>query len=178
MGGRPNGSRADLCPIDVSTLKLSKLEVDLENAQFMTASVDKLHFVANDLDVQNGSLSGLNIFVKSGQFKDVAFDQLSLATQGDLHFDRDQFLANKTLQFTSPANALVSAIVSQDALTRFLNSPTTLQRLSATVANKVKFTGQHDGQQRQYRLDSQRRFSFVTERQSCGYQRQGSSRTG
>ena len=139
MGGRPNGSRADLCPIDVSTLKLSKLEVDLENAQFMTASVDKLHLVANNLDVQNGSLSGLNIFVKSGQFKDVAFDQLSLATQGDLHFDRDQFLANKTLQFTSPASAQVSAIVSQEALTRFLNSPTTLQRLSATVANKVKF---------------------------------------
>ena len=139
IGGHPNGARADLCPIDVSTLKLSKLEVDLENAQFMTASVGKLHFVANNLDVQNGSLSGLNIAVKSGQFKEVAFDQLSLVTQGDLRFDRDQFLTNKTLQFATPASAQVSAIVSQEALNRFLNSPTTLQRLSATVANKVKF---------------------------------------
>lgn len=130
---------SDLCPIDIGSLKLSKLEVDLENAQFMAAAVDKLHFIANDLDVQNGALSGLNIAVKGGRFKDVAFDQLNIASQGDLHFDRDQFLGNKTLQFTTPASAQVMAVVSQDSLNRFLNSPTTLQRLSETAASKVKF---------------------------------------
>jgi hypothetical protein len=135
--GSPSAGQA--APFDVGSLKVSRLELDLQNAEFMTASVEALHVIATDLDVKNGALSGLSIATKGGSFSDVAFDQLTIMSQGNLSFDRALFLNNKTLQFNTPATAQVTAVVSQDSLNRFLNSPRTLQRLSVNAASKMHF---------------------------------------
>jgi hypothetical protein len=126
-------------PFDVTSVVLSRMELDLEDAEFMTSAVGQLHLILNDLNMRNGTLKGLNILVKGGQFRELAFDQLSIVSQGDLSFDRAALLESKTLQFTAPVTAQVVAVVSQTSLNHWLNSPNTLRRLSVTAANKVKF---------------------------------------
>src|SRR4029434_2843388 len=51
-------------------------------------------------------------------------------TQGTLNFDTAVLFNHRTLQFATPALADVTAVISQDSLNRFLNSPRTLNRLS------------------------------------------------
>jgi hypothetical protein len=128
------------CPIDLNTATFGRLDLELDNAQFLESAVDKLHLIVNDLDMKNGTLSGLDIAVKGGMFRDMAFDQLSIVTQqGQMSFNRSELLNNRILQFAAPVEAQVTAIVSQDSLNRFLNAPETLQRLSVVGAQKMKF---------------------------------------
>ena len=125
--------------IDLTTAVLSHFEMNLQDAVLVNASVDKLHVTVNNLDMKNGTLAGLTIAVKGGQFSDVAFDELNITTQGNMNFDRNQMLSDRVLAFQSPVQAQVVAVVSQDSLNRFLNAPATLQRLSGQAQEKVKF---------------------------------------
>ncbi|HEY9775248.1 MAG TPA: hypothetical protein V6C81_15895 [Planktothrix sp.] len=125
--------------IDLTSAVLSHFEMDLDGAQFQNAAVDKLHVLVNNLDMKNGTLSGLGITVKGGQFQDMAFDQLNITTQGTMNFDRNQLVNDRALVFQEPVPAQVMAVVSQESLNRFLNSPGTLDRLSVTAAQKVHF---------------------------------------
>ena len=135
--GQPNQQQP--CPIDLTTATLGRLDLELDHAQFQESAVDKLHLIVTDLDLKNGTLSGLDIAVKGGMFRDMAFDQLSIVSQGQMAFNRNELLNNRVLQFAAPVEAQVMAIVSQDSLNRFLNSPETLQRLSVVGAQKMKF---------------------------------------
>ena len=126
------------CPIDLTTATVGKLDLELDNAQFLESAVDKLHLIVNDLDMKNGTLSGLDIAVKGGMFRDMAFDQLSIVTQGRF-FQSRRVAKQQDLQFAAPVEAQVIPVVSQDSLNRFLNAPETLQRLSVVGAQKMKF---------------------------------------
>jgi len=48
-------------------------------------------------------------------------------------------LNQKILQFRTPANAQVSAVISEESLNRFLKSPRTLDRLSVNSGKKLGF---------------------------------------
>lgn len=123
--------------VDVNAGRFGKLEIDLEDGQFLDTAVDKLHFIARDLDVREGVLKSLAITVNGGHLSDFTFDHLFLATDGDLKFDPGVLINHRLLQFTEPASASVTAIVSQSSLNRFLNSPKTLQKLSVTAGRKA-----------------------------------------
>jgi len=122
--------------VDISSGRFGKLDLDLQDGQFLDAAVDDLHLVAKDLDLNTGVLKSLNIDVKGGHFQDFIFDELTLDTQGDMNFDTGAMLNHKVLQFTQPAQAQVMAVISQNSLNQFLSSPQTLQRLSVTASNK------------------------------------------
>jgi len=123
--------------VDVNSGRFKKLELDLTEGQFLDTAVDKLHLVAKDLDVREGLLKSLDIAVQGGHLKDFIFDQLRLSTSGELTFDSGVFLNHHILQFTEPAQAEVSALVSQESLNTFLRSPKILERLSITAGKKA-----------------------------------------
>jgi hypothetical protein len=123
--------------LDINSAVLGKLDIDLTDGHFNNSDVDKLHLTALNLNMKDGAIKGLNIDVKGGRFQEMAFDQLTIAAQGDMAFDRDLLLNEKVLQFKSPAAAQVYAVVSQDSLNRFISSPQTLEKLSSTASRKV-----------------------------------------
>lgn len=120
--------------IDINSGRFEKLDVDLEKGQFMDGAVDKLHLTARNMDLTAGTLDSLSVDVAGGHFQDFTFDRLNLDTQGQLRFDTAVLFNHRTLQFLAPAQAQVSAVISQDSLNRFLNSPRTLDRLSVAAA--------------------------------------------
>ena len=123
--------------VDVNSGRFGKLEIDLEDGQFLDTAVDKLHLVANKLDVQAGTLKSLNIEVKGGHVRDFIFDKLSMDTTGDLNFDSGIFLNHRLLQFSRPAQANISVLISQTSLNQFLNSPRTLERFSSSATRRA-----------------------------------------
>jgi hypothetical protein len=139
-GQFPQGQMSpdQVCPMDLTSATFGKLVIDMENAQFMSATVGAMHLGVLGLDMKNSSLKGLEIAVRSGQFKDVAFDQLSISAQGDMTFDRNELMNQRTIHFSPPIQAQVSAVVSQDSLNRFINAPGTLERLSGSASQKIR----------------------------------------
>jgi hypothetical protein len=123
--------------VDVNSGRFGKLEIDLEEGQFLDASCDHLHMVARHLDVQDGVLKSLQIQVQGGHLQDFIFDSLELATAGDMNFDPGVFLNHRMLQFSQPVQADVTAIISQKSLNSFLNAPKTLDRLSITAGKRA-----------------------------------------
>jgi len=114
-----------------------KLEIDLENSRFANAIIDKLHITATNMDFKAGLLKGLSIDTAGGHFQDFVFDHLTLDSQGDLNFDPNLLQSEKVLQFLTPAEASVSAVVNQDSLNAFINSPRTLEKLSVKANKSV-----------------------------------------
>jgi hypothetical protein len=123
--------------VDVNSGRFGKLEIDLEDGQFLDASCSHLHMVARHLDIQDGVLKSLSIQVQGGHLQDFIFDSLELTTAGDMNFDPGVFLNHRMLQFTQPVQADVTAIVSQQSLNSFLNAPRTLDRLSITAGKRA-----------------------------------------
>ncbi len=123
--------------VDVNSGRFGKLEIDLEDGQFFDTAVDKLHILAKNFDVQDGTLKSLNIAVQGGHVRDFIFDKLNMETDGDLKFDSGILLNHRLLQFENPAQANVSVIISQTSLNQFLNSPHTLERLSTSANRKA-----------------------------------------
>lgn len=123
--------------VDVNSGRFGKLEIDLEDAQFLDTAVDKLHLVAKNLDVREGVLKSLDISVRGGHIHDFTFDQLNMATETSMNFDPGALLNHRILQFTQPIQTEVTATVSQDSLNRFLNSPKTLDKLSVTANGRA-----------------------------------------
>lgn len=134
--GQPalNGQGPILAPpisfVDINSGRFGKLDIDMEDGQFLDGAAKQLHLTAKNLDLNEGILKSLDITINGGTFQDFTIDQLTLSTAGDLNFDTGIFLNHKTLRFTTPAQAQVMAIISQDGLNRFINSPRTLERLS------------------------------------------------
>jgi hypothetical protein len=123
--------------IDVNSGRFGKLEIDLENGQFLDTAVDKLHLIARDFDVQPGTLKSLNIYVQGGHIHDFIFDKLTMNTAGELKFDPGTLLNHRLLQFTEPAQAEVMVTISQKSLNEFLSSPKTLEHLSVSATRKA-----------------------------------------
>ncbi len=122
--------------VDINSGRFGKLEIDLLDGQFMNGACDNLHLTARNMDFAAGELKSLDIEVKGANIDDFLVDKLSLTTQGALKFDSGLLLNQKTLQFTSPATAQVTATISQDSLNRYLKAPSTLDRLSYTATKK------------------------------------------
>ncbi|MBX9772018.1 MAG: hypothetical protein K2X29_11635 [Candidatus Obscuribacterales bacterium] len=125
--------------IDINSGRFGKLEIDLTEAQFLDAAVDKMHLAAQNLDLNSGTLQSLAVDIKGGHFQDFTFDNLVLETAGTLNFDVGVLLNQKILQFRTPATAQVSAVISEEGLNRFLKSPRTLDRLSVNSGKKLGF---------------------------------------
>lgn len=119
--------------VDINSGRFGKLDIDMEDGQFLDGAAKQLHLTARNLDLNEGILKSLDINVNGGTFQDFTIDQLSLTTAGDLNFDTGILLNHKILRFTTPAHAQVTATISQDGLNRFINSPRTLERLSYTA---------------------------------------------
>lgn len=122
--------------IDINSGRFGKLDIDLQDGQFLSGAADNLHLVARNMDLNIGELKSLDIEVKGAHLQDFIVDKLTLNTQGALNFDTGLLLNQKTLQFNNPATAQVTAVISQDSLNKFLKAPTTLDRLSYRVAQK------------------------------------------
>ena len=123
--------------LDISSGRFGRLDIDLVDAKFSEASVDKLHLTATDMDLKASTLKSLAITVNGGHFQEFIFDQFTLNTQGDLNFDSSLLLNDKVLQFSTPAEANVTAVVNQESLNAFLSSPITLEKLSVQANKRV-----------------------------------------
>ncbi|GEM_PF-2691084 len=123
--------------VDIGSGKFGQLAIELEDAQFMEGAVDRLQLVARNMDLTQGRLAALAIEVRGGHFQDFTCDQLVLSTAGALSFDTTRLLNHRMLQFTTPAQAAVTATIGQASLNRFLNSPRTLERMSVTAMQKA-----------------------------------------
>jgi hypothetical protein len=123
--------------IDLNSARFGKLTIDLQNAQFHDTSIDRGSVTATDMDFRQGALKGLSIDVQGGHFQQFIFDEMTINTAGDLHFDPKVLLQDKVLQFSTPAKADIVVTVSQDSLNKFLADPQTLQNLSVTVSKKL-----------------------------------------
>ncbi|HEY9869774.1 MAG TPA: hypothetical protein V6D08_11460 [Candidatus Obscuribacterales bacterium] len=119
--------------VDINSGRFGKLEIDLEDGQFMDGAVDRLRLVAKNMDLRQGSLAALDVEMTGGHLQDFTFDRLSLSTQGTLTFDTGVLFNHRMLQFINPAVAEVMAVVTQESLNRFVNSPNTLNRLSVAA---------------------------------------------
>ncbi len=95
-----------------------------------------MHLIARNMDLNQGELKSLDIEVKGAHLQDFIVDKMTFSTQGALNFDTGLLFNQKMLQFNSPAQAQVTAIISQDSLNKFLKAPTTLERLSIQVTRK------------------------------------------
>ncbi|MBI1271434.1 hypothetical protein GC174_13475 [bacterium] len=123
--------------VDINTGRFGKLEIDLDDGEFMEGSCKNIHLVARDMDLREGLLKSLDISLSRGNFQDFIVDTMSLSTKGSLRFDTGVLFNQKVLQFTEPAEAQVEAEISQESLNSFLKSPHTLDRLSVTAGSKV-----------------------------------------
>ncbi len=123
--------------VDVNSGRFGKLEVDMEDGQFLEGSCNNLHIIARNLDVQQGILKSLDVTVEGGHFQDFIVDHISISTQGALRFDSGLLINQKVLQFLEPAQATVAVEISQESLNKFLNAPTTLDRLSYNAAKRA-----------------------------------------
>jgi hypothetical protein len=123
--------------VDVNSGRFGKLEINMDDGQFLDTAVDRLHLVARNLDVQEGVLKSLEIEVKGGHIHDFTFDQLSMNTATSMNFDSGALINHRVLQFTQPIQTEVTATVSQESLNRFLNSPRTLDKLSVKANGRA-----------------------------------------
>lgn len=119
--------------VDVNSGRFGKLEISMDDGQFLSGSTDNLHLIARDMDFAQGELKSLDLELKGAHLRDFIVDKLTLSTQGTLSFDSGLLLNQKMLQFRSPAEAQVTALISQESLNKFLKAPTTLNRLSVTA---------------------------------------------
>lgn len=125
--------------VDVNSGRFGKLEIDMEEGQFLSGSADNLHITARNMDLNLGELKSLDIEIKGAHLQDFIVDKLTMTTRGALNFDTGILFNHKTLQFTAPAQAQVQALISQESLNKFLKAPTTLNRLSVTAGQKANF---------------------------------------
>ncbi len=123
--------------IDLTTAKFGRLDITLTDAFFLEARVRDLRLVAENMDMNKGTLESLSIQVDQGEFSEFTIDSLRMYTRGALQFDTQQLLNQKVLQFREPASARVRVGVSQQSLNTFLNAPTILERLSGTAKKRV-----------------------------------------
>lgn len=123
--------------VDVNSGRFGKLEIDLDDGQFLDGSADNLHMVARNMDLTQGELKSLDIEIKGAHLQDFIVDKLTMTTQGALAFDTGLLLNQKMLQFTAPAQAQVTAVITQESLNKFLKAPTTLNRLSVTAGKRA-----------------------------------------
>lgn len=119
--------------VDVNSGRFGKLEISMDDGQFLSGSTDNLHLIARDMDFAQGELKSLDLELKGAHLRDFIVDKLTISTQGTLSFDSGLLLNQKMLQFRSPAEAQVTALISQESLNKFLKAPTTLNRLSVTA---------------------------------------------
>jgi hypothetical protein len=122
--------------VDINTGRFGKLEIDMQDGQFMDGAADSIHLTARQMDFGQGELQSLDIDARGAHIRDFIIDKLTMSTQGGLHFDSGLMLNQKTLQFTQPATAQVTAVISQESLNKFLKAPNTLDRLSYSVTQK------------------------------------------
>lgn len=122
--------------VDINSGRFGKLEIDLQDGQFLAGAADNLHLIARNMDLNQGELKSLDIEVKGAHLQDFIVDKMTFTTQGALNFDTGLLFNQKMLQFNNPAQAQVTAIISQDSLNKFLKAPTTLERLSITATKK------------------------------------------
>lgn len=137
--GQPalNGQGPILAPpisfVDLNSGRFGKLEIDMEDGQFLEGAAKHLHLTAKNLDLNEGILKSLDINIDGGVFQDFTIDNLTLSTAGDLNFDTGILLNHKVLRFATPAQAQVTASISQNSLNSYINSPRTLEKLSMTA---------------------------------------------
>src|SRR5579885_328319 len=137
--GQPNGPLVapPISFVDINSGRFGKLEIDLDDGQFMDGACDNMHVIARNLDLREGVLKSLDLSITGGHFQDFVVDKMTLTTQGSMRFDTGVLLNQKVLQFTQPTQADVTCEISQESLNKFLNAPTTLDRLSVNVSKKV-----------------------------------------
>ncbi|MFN8553892.1 MAG: hypothetical protein U0103_20655 [Candidatus Obscuribacterales bacterium] len=123
--------------LDISNGGFGKVDLEIDNARLQNSSIDKMRIIASDLDMKAGTLKGLNITVTGGHFPMFVFDQLNLNSAIDMSFDPVAMKNDKVLQFKTPVEAEVSAVISQQSLNAFLGAPQTLEKLSVTANKKV-----------------------------------------
>ncbi|CAN5616775.1 hypothetical protein BH10CYA1_BH10CYA1_13040 [soil metagenome] len=133
----PPSQPAPLSFLDISNGGFGKVDLEIDDAHLQNSSIDKLHVSAANLDMRAGTVKGLAINVSGGHFPMFVFDQLSLNAIGDMAFDSALMKNDKVLQFKTPIDAEVSAVISQQSLNAFLGAPQTLERLSVTANKKV-----------------------------------------
>lgn len=133
----PSIQQGALSFLDMSAGNYGKVNLEIDDAHLRGATVDKLHVQATNLDLQSGNVKGLNITVSGGHFPMFVFDQLSLNAVGEMNFDPLLMRNDKVLQFKTPVDAEVSAVVSQQSLNAFLSAPQTLEKLSITANKKI-----------------------------------------
>lgn len=122
--------------VDINSGRFGKLEIDMQDGQFLAGAADNLHLIARNMDLNVGELKSLDIEVKGAHLQDFIVDKMTFTTQGALNFDTGLLFNQKMLQFNSPAQAQVTAVISQESLNKFLKAPTTLERLSITATKK------------------------------------------
>jgi hypothetical protein len=143
LNGQPGGPGAapmvvpPITFVDVNTGRFGKLEIDLEDAQFHDGAADHLHLIARNMDLREGVLKSLDINVTGGHLRDFIVDHFTLTTQGSMRFDTGVLFNQKVLQFVEPTVADVTAEISQESLNKYINAPSTIDRLSATVGKKA-----------------------------------------
>ncbi len=123
--------------IDLTTAKFGRLDITLTDAFFLEARVRDLRLVAENMDMNKGTLESLSIQVDQGEFSEFTIDSLRMYTRGALQFDTQKLLNQKVLQFREPESARVRVGVSQKSLNTFLNAPSILERLSGTAKKRV-----------------------------------------
>jgi hypothetical protein len=123
--------------LDISNGSFGRVNLEIDDARLKGSTIDKLHVTAGELDMKGGTVKSLGINVNGGHFPMFVFDQINLNAQGDMAFDPLLMKNDKVLQFKTPVDAEVSAVVSQQSLNTFLSSPQTLERLSVTANKKV-----------------------------------------
>lgn len=137
----PSGQAPVVVPpisfVDVNSGKFGKLEIDLEAAQFLDGAVDHMHLIARDMDLREGVLKSLDVTAQGAHIGDFIVDKFTMTTSGAMRFDTGVLFNQKILQFIEPTTADVTAEISQESLNKFINSPSTLDRLGASVAKKA-----------------------------------------
>lgn len=133
----PQAPSSPLSFLDISNGGFGKVDLQIDDAHLQNSSIDKLHIIATNLDMRAGTLKGLSIAVNGGHFPMFVFDQLNLNSAADMAFDPAAMKNDKVLQFKTPIEAEVSAVISQQNLNAFLGAPQTLEKLSVTANKKV-----------------------------------------
>jgi hypothetical protein len=123
--------------VDLTTAKFSRLDLDLKDGVFLEAKVRDFRIIAENMDMNNGTLELLSVQFDEGVFQEFTVDSLRMWTRGSLQFDTQQLLNQKVLQFRQPASARVRVAVSQNSLNKFLNAPFILERLSGSAKKRV-----------------------------------------
>jgi hypothetical protein len=129
--------------VAIPIAKADLLQIQLDNAQFSDWTAKRLELDLKTIDIQAGTLKGVNLRYNDGIIERLPIQQFSLNSLplangvSAVSFDAFELVNFQRLVLRQPIAADVRIVLSEAGLNQFLSSPETIQKLESQLAKQT-----------------------------------------